>query len=102
MDAARIGEFARYDVAVFASFVADLWERAGFDCVFVDPAETDGANVIGRRYGGGSIRILATLEPHDGVAGRLSSGRRGSDQSRIDVVAASKDKAFLAERTDEA
>jgi hypothetical protein len=67
MDAAWVGESARYDVGVFAGFVADLRERAGFDRVFVDPAATGRANVIGRRDGE-EPRTAASLTPDGSVA----------------------------------
>jgi hypothetical protein len=50
MDAARIGEFTQYDVDVFASFVADLWERAGYDCVVVDSVARGRAHAVIRPH----------------------------------------------------
>jgi hypothetical protein len=59
MDAARFAEFTAYGPDVFASFVADLWERAGYDCSLTDAR---GPNVVARRGDAGVIRIAATVD----------------------------------------
>lgn len=60
MDVERFTEFTAYGPYLFASFVADLWERAGYDCSLVD--ERDGPNVVARRENGGVIRIAAVVD----------------------------------------
>jgi hypothetical protein len=59
MDAARFAEFTAYGPDVFASFVADFWERAGYDCSLTDAR---GPNVVARRGDDGVIRIAATVD----------------------------------------
>jgi hypothetical protein len=59
MDAARFAEFTVYGPDVFACFVADLWERAGYDCSLTDAR---GPDVVARRGDDGVIRIAATVD----------------------------------------
>ena len=59
MDEARLREFTAYDPDVFASFVADLWERAGYDCALVDSG-TDGSVAVLARHENGETLRLAT------------------------------------------
>jgi hypothetical protein len=60
MDEARLREFTAYEPDVFASFVADLWERAGYDCALVDSGTDGSVTVIARHENGETLRLATS------------------------------------------